>query len=85
LTTIANGKTPTVEFVANGRAYNYRYLLVDGIYPKWQTFVKPVVKPNDNQKVRNKLVFIMHKWRLVKMLREHLGFASLIFYCARTG
>ena len=42
---IANGELPPVKFVANGRTYNYGYYLADGIYPKWQTFVKPLQKP----------------------------------------
>ena len=42
---IANGELPPVQFVANGRTYNYGYYLADGIYPKWQTFVKPLKKP----------------------------------------
>ena len=42
---IANGELPPVQFVANGRMYNYGYYLADGIYPKWQTFVKPLKKP----------------------------------------
>ena len=42
---IANGDLPPVQFVANGRRYNYGYYLADDIYPKWQTFVKPLKKP----------------------------------------
>ena len=43
---IAKAKTCPVEFVANGHTYNYGYYLADGIYPRWQTFVKPVQKPD---------------------------------------
>ena len=42
---IANGELPPVQFIANGRTYNYGYYLADVIYPKWQTFVKPLKKP----------------------------------------
>ena len=41
---IANGETTSVEFVANDHTYNNGYYLADGIYPKWQTFVKPLKK-----------------------------------------
>uniref|UniRef100_A0A453E6Z7 DDE Tnp4 domain-containing protein n=1 Tax=Aegilops tauschii subsp. strangulata TaxID=200361 RepID=A0A453E6Z7_AEGTS len=44
---IANGDLPPVQFVANGRTYNYGYYLADGIYPKCQTFVKLLKKPED--------------------------------------
>ena len=34
-----------MEFEANGHKYDYGYYLADDIYPRWQTFVKPVHKP----------------------------------------
>jgi hypothetical protein len=44
---LANIETPTVRFVANGRTYDKGYYyLADGFYPKWATFVKPLVSPS---------------------------------------
>jgi hypothetical protein len=34
-----------VEFEANRQKYNYGYFLANGIYPTWQTFSKPVIRP----------------------------------------
>ena len=45
MTRLALREGPKVEFEANGHKYNYGYFLADGIYPRWQTFVKPVVAP----------------------------------------
>ena len=42
---IANGDLPPIQFVANGHTYNYGYYLADAIYPRWQTFVKPLTAP----------------------------------------
>src|SRR4051812_15357664 len=42
---ITNCQTTPVEFVVNGPTYNYGYYLADGIYPRWQIFVKPLTAP----------------------------------------
>ena len=70
---LANREAPPVTFEANGRTYNYGYYLADGIYPRWSKFLKPVAKP---EKVGKNSPFIMHKRRLEKMLRGHLGFCN---------
>jgi hypothetical protein len=41
-----------VEFEANGHKYNYGYFLTDGIYPRWQTFVKPVIQPRGKKQTQ---------------------------------
>ena len=69
---IANGDLQPVQFVANERTYNYGYYLADGIYSKWQTFVKPLKKPE----VRKILISTMLRRRLEKMWREFWGFCK---------
>lgn len=69
---IANGELPPVQFVANGRTYNYGCCLADGIYPKWQTFVKPLKK----QKGKKNLDFHNAQQAARKMWRELLGFCK---------
>jgi hypothetical protein len=49
---ISLGDTPPVQCQANVRTYNFGHFLADGIYLKWQTFVKPVVKPSGKKQVQ---------------------------------
>lgn len=37
---LTRGKAPESPFYVNGHLYRFPYYLVDGIYPKWVTFVK---------------------------------------------
>jgi hypothetical protein len=45
MTRLALRECLLVESEANGHKYNYGYFLADSIYPRWQTFVKPVIQP----------------------------------------
>ncbi|KAK1666290.1 hypothetical protein QYE76_054449 [Lolium multiflorum] len=45
MTRLAMREGPLVEFEANDHKYNYGYFLADDIYPRWKTFVKPVIQP----------------------------------------
>jgi hypothetical protein len=73
MTRLALRKGPLVEFEANGHKYNYGYFLANGIFPRWQTFVKPVIQSRGKKKHN----FTMHKRWLGKMWREYLGFCKL--------
>jgi hypothetical protein len=52
MTRLALREVPLVEFEANGHKYNYGYFLADGIYPRWQTFVKPVIQPRGKKQTQ---------------------------------
>ncbi|TVU25793.1 hypothetical protein EJB05_28302 [Eragrostis curvula] len=43
------GKTPPIQFTVNGRTYDMRYYLADGIYPEWPAFVKSVRHPMERK------------------------------------
>ncbi|KAM1666470.1 hypothetical protein ACFX14_045737 [Malus domestica] len=42
---VLQGKAPKVTYVVNRRRYDGAYYLADGIYPRWETFVKTVPRP----------------------------------------
>jgi hypothetical protein len=52
MTRLAMREGPSVEFEANGHKYNYGYFLADGIYPRWQTFVKPIIQPRGKKQTQ---------------------------------
>ena len=42
---IMKDSIPAVEFILNGQIYRRPYWLVDGIYPEWTCFAKPLSEP----------------------------------------
>jgi hypothetical protein len=72
-----------VQFVSNGQTYDKGYYLDDGIYPKWDTFVKPLGSPSG----RKNKTFTVLKRLLGRMLRKNFGFCKpnfLLFEVQRT-
>ena len=80
MTRIALREGPEVEFEANGHKYHYGYYLADGIYPRWQTFVKPVVQPTSKKQLK-----FHNAQAAARKDVEVWDFTSPICYCERTG
>eukprot|EP00918_Siedleckia_nematoides_P108039 GHVU01235707.1.p1 GENE.GHVU01235707.1~~GHVU01235707.1.p1 ORF type:complete len:439 (-),score=31.89 GHVU01235707.1:98-1414(-) len=51
LVNMLNGTMPTAEYVVNGHRHDSAYLLVDGIYPCWPIFQKPISEPQGERRV----------------------------------
>jgi hypothetical protein len=82
MTRIALRQGLEVEIEANGHKYNYDYCLADDIYPRWQTFVKPVHQSKGKKQIQ------FHNAQTAARkdaVRAFEIFASLICYCDRTG
>ncbi|XP_076939377.1 uncharacterized protein LOC143608061 [Bidens hawaiensis] len=46
---LTNGVSPDISFSANDVNYEYRYYLVDGIYPEWAMLVLSFTCPTDEK------------------------------------
>ncbi|XP_004288848.1 PREDICTED: uncharacterized protein LOC101312389 [Fragaria vesca subsp. vesca] len=44
---VINRSAPEVAYKVNNSTYSVPYYLANGIYPRWQTFVKAISKPKD--------------------------------------
>nr|XP_043615673.1 uncharacterized protein LOC122587556 [Erigeron canadensis] len=53
---VRNGTAPDSSFIVRGRYYKRGYLLTDGIYPSWSTFVKAYPHPVDPKEKKFKRV-----------------------------
>eukprot|EP00918_Siedleckia_nematoides_P086144 GHVU01189648.1.p1 GENE.GHVU01189648.1~~GHVU01189648.1.p1 ORF type:complete len:440 (-),score=40.95 GHVU01189648.1:153-1472(-) len=52
LADMMSGNMPSATYTVNGNEYSSAYLLVDGIYPPWSVFQKPISQPqNEKEKV----------------------------------
>ena len=47
---LAKGCTLAVHYPINGHDYTIGYYLADGIYPKWETFVKTIPSPQGHKR-----------------------------------
>ncbi|XP_024014247.1 uncharacterized protein LOC112088192 [Eutrema salsugineum] len=46
---ILHGKATPVSYVVNGHQYRMPYYLIDGIYPKWTTFIQSISNPQGSE------------------------------------
>ena len=50
--TFCNGSAPPCSFTLRDRQYRYGYYLVDGIYPDYAVFAKPLRYPGDERRAK---------------------------------
>uniref|UniRef100_A0A0D3C2P9 DDE Tnp4 domain-containing protein n=1 Tax=Brassica oleracea var. oleracea TaxID=109376 RepID=A0A0D3C2P9_BRAOL len=46
---IGEGRAPRVTYMVNGHQYDLAYYLMDGIYPKWSTFIQSITLPQGSK------------------------------------
>ena len=63
---LEQGRAPVVNYSINSHEYKMGYYLVDGIYPKWSTFVKTILSPH-GQKKKKKIYLHKPKRRIRRM------------------
>jgi hypothetical protein len=56
------GKSATVHYEINGKAYTQGYFLADGIYPDWPVFIKSITHPKEGRR----LILLKPRKQLVK-------------------
>ncbi|XP_068302726.1 uncharacterized protein [Pyrus communis] len=87
---LMEGKSPQLDYYVNGRQYNMRYYLADGIYPRWATLVQAIANPtNDTERwftlhqeayqkdVKRAFGILQAQWKIIKETAKGLSQENL--------